>query len=58
VSDTEFFEQHFSLSPIGGVDALGEPAIDFAEHGSRLAAAIRIAPDKRSTISQLARMIA
>ena len=34
----QFIEQRLSLLQVGGVEAFGEPAIDFGEHRARLVA--------------------
>ena len=39
----QFGEQRLSLFQIGGVEAFGEPVVDFGEHRARFVAAASIA---------------
>src|SRR6516162_1758056 len=40
MSVAQFVEQRLGLFQIGGVEALGEPAVDLGEHGARLVTTI------------------
>src|SRR5262249_16110836 len=44
---SQFVEQRFGVLEVGGVDALGEPVVDFGEHHARFVAASSVAQQSR-----------
>src|ERR1700745_3784159 len=45
----QFIEQRLGVFQVGGIEALGEPAVDSAEHRARFVAAIGFAQQSRET---------
>src|SRR5262249_51620131 len=43
----QFVEQRLGVLQVGGVEALGEPAVDFSKHRARFVAAIGVAEQAR-----------
>ena len=48
----QFDEQRLVVLQVGGVEALGEPAVDFGKHRARLVAAAGVAQQSREAHSR------
>src|SRR5262249_43794693 len=47
LSGAQLIQQGFGVLQVGGVEAFGEPFVDFAEHAARLVPAISVAQQSR-----------